>query len=207
MNTNGHVAGILPEDVERIMDEWEEITYDTRKQLHGDDILKDSRDHAEGELDIILTKLIQFMFPLEGGAEPNELTEEGMQAHLLWDSPRFARKLEERARGKKTSVRGFIKWAFSPKFSRNGKIIEEEPIDSLRRALFRSDGRNMILNRLLGEGEASRIDAELKAIVGENSKPKFEYGIQSVSKRRRPDRSDDPEELKAIPQLTTARGE
>jgi len=70
-----------------------------------------------------------------------------------------------------------------------------ETIESLKRLLLMREGRRMLLKRILGEDDLGRVEDERV----------FKEGIQRVSKRRKPDSSDDPEEFKSIPEFTVTR--
>ena len=150
MSTNGHIS-LSPEEIEQIMDEWVEITYAIRRQLHGS-ILGDLQSEGESAFEITMRQ-IQSAFTFGCGGAPNDLYAEGMQQYCLWNYPHFAQKLRERAKERNTSIRDLVKWAFSPKFTIKGEVIEEEPIDRMRRVLLREDGQKIIFKRLFGKEE------------------------------------------------------
>ena len=216
MSTNGHVNHLSESDIDRIMTEWDEITYDIKGQLHAN-ILNDSRDEAERELDFLLTIIIPACFQFGYGAEPPDFDDDSKKRaryrwylwnypadldglyedfrkneYYLWNCPKFAQIIHELAshRKKPITTRKFIEYVFSPRFK---SFPQEDPIKSLKRLLIMRDGRRITLKRLLGDDELSRIEeAGL-----------FKDAIQKVSKQKNPDSSDVQEELKAIPALTT----
>jgi|GEM_PF-6359705 len=192
MSTNGHISNISADEMNRIMDEWGEITDDIRKRLHNS-ILKDSRSEEECEFDVFLTHLIPMCFPFEYGAEPPDLGDDWeCDAHYMWNCPKFAQKIRERAQLLKKTTREYMEYALSPVFRDSPRA---ETIESLKRLLLMREGRRMLLKRILGEDDLGRVEDERV----------FKEGIQRVSKRRKPDSSDDPEEFKSIPEFTVTR--
>ncbi len=194
MSTNGHYV-VSADDINRIMDEWMEITHDIRRRLHVN-ILQDSKSEEEREFDIILTMIIPAAFPFGDGAEPVDLKKE--DAHYMWNYPEFAGRISGLARQHKKTTRAFINTALSPRFT---NAPNEAPLEALKRVLLMPAGRNVILKRLLGEDEVQRIDLDFKR---DQKNITLREGTLKVSKKRRRDSSDDPEELKAIPEFTRA---
>ena len=192
MSVNGHISDLSADDIDRIMDEWGEITDDIKKRLHNS-ILKASRFEEERELDILLTIIIPACFQFGYGAEPPDL-DDGVEcdAHYMWNCPKFAQKIHERAQLFKKTTRELIEYVLSPVFRDSPQA---ETTKSLKRLLLMREGREILLKRILGEDELGRVEDE----------GIFKDGIQKVSKRRKPDSSDDPEELKSISEFTATR--
>ena len=154
MNTNGHSSNISADEMNRIMDEWGEITDDIKKGLHNS-ILKDSRSEEECEFDVFLTHLIPMRFPFEYGAEPSDLDDDsGGDAHYMWNCPKFSQKIHDRARRLKKTTREYMEYALSPVFRDSPRA---ETIESLKRLLLMRDGHRMLLKRILGEDDPEKL--------------------------------------------------
>ena len=182
MNTNGHVS---TDDINRIMDEWDEVTNGIKMRLR-DSFLTDLQSDEERELDILTTVIIPGSFQFGGGSVP-ELIQES-DAHYLWDCSRFSNIISEHARESNKTTREFLEAAFKPRFKDRPK---DTPIEALKRLILFSDGRERMIKRILGEEELLRIKSE----------EMFKDGIQKLTKKHRPGSLKDQEEVKP-PEVT-----